>query len=297
MSEPLIGTQIDNYYIEARLGNEENLYIGRDRQLDRTVVVRIIPHPAPPGLINRARQLANLRHTNINHLYYFAEREAFSFLVLQHIRGADLVTLLARRKAAYPAQEAGQILAPLSEALVYAHGVGVTHGSIQSSSVMIEADTGRPVLVDFGLEPVPPAEDVYQFARLVYGMLTGRASPPQVFDPVDATSLSTPLAALLHRALAPISPVSRKPFQDIAEFQASLLPALEDSHAAVGSGTIVRHPHEGDHPTQYTPPPSYAHLNAPETKQLPWLWLAGGGILVLVAIGALVMVALMMLGN
>src|SRR6185436_11119113 len=78
-----------------------------------------------------------------------------------------------RLGAPWPLTEVIRVLRPIATALDYAHGLGVVHGDVRASSVLLTPD-GTPILSGFGLMTRPlavPAGTAGRSARAGAGRL------------------------------------------------------------------------------------------------------------------------------
>jgi eukaryotic-like serine/threonine-protein kinase len=119
----------------------------RDTELDRIVALKI-PHT---GLLSsatdlerfhrEARAAAQLRHTGIVTVYEVQTLEGLPVLVEDFIEGVPLKDLLETRRLTF--REAASLLADVSEALHYAHNMGLVHRDVKPANVIID-NSGEP---------------------------------------------------------------------------------------------------------------------------------------------------------
>ncbi|MDB4898524.1 MAG: protein kinase, partial [Gemmatimonadetes bacterium] len=151
-----------------------------------------------------ARTAARLTHPNILPLLSFGEVGDLPYLVMGYVRGESLAERL-NREGRLPSEVARRILAELADALDYAHRHGVIHRDIKPENVLMEDESGRAILADFGIakarsgtEPLTQTgvvigtphymspeqsagdaidgrSDIYSLGVLGYVMLSGRA--------------------------------------------------------------------------------------------------------------------------
>jgi serine/threonine-protein kinase len=115
------------------------------------VIKRVLPHLAAQThfldlFVNEARVSARLNHPNLARTLEFGEVNGEYFLALEFVDGLDLASV-----PALSAPQAAAIVAPLADALDWAHREhGVVHGDVSSRNVLLRRD-GVPKLIDFGL--------------------------------------------------------------------------------------------------------------------------------------------------
>ena len=146
------------YRVVRLLGRGANgaVYLTLDTTLQRYVAIKALL-PDLMGDVSKREQfrreaLANARlaHPNIVPIHAFIERDDVLASVMRYVRGPSLAYVLWRR-VPLPVGEACRILADLANALAYAHRQRVVHRDIKPENVLIDNDSGRPMITDFGI--------------------------------------------------------------------------------------------------------------------------------------------------
>ncbi|MDH5805462.1 MAG: serine/threonine protein kinase, partial [Gemmatimonadota bacterium] len=152
--ERAVGSQ---YKIDRLLGRGGMgaVYLAREVALDRLVAIKVLPPETGDSenierFRREARTAGRLTHPNIVPLYTFGEGEGILYFVMGYVRGEPLSDRL-RRKGALPHEEVQRIVGEIASALKYAHEQGVVHRDIKPDNILMEDDTGRPMLTDFGV--------------------------------------------------------------------------------------------------------------------------------------------------
>ncbi len=153
--EARLGSQ---YEIESLLGQGGmgSVYRAKDRTLQRHVAIKVISGDVAinPQLKERflleARTVAKLRHPHIVAVYSAGEAEGLLYFVMELVPGESLRDLLAREGKVDPAR-AEKLLHELAGALDYAHANGIVHRDVKPENILIDRDTGRAMLTDFGV--------------------------------------------------------------------------------------------------------------------------------------------------
>jgi serine/threonine-protein kinase len=92
-----------------------------------------------------AQAAGRLAHPNIVSIFDVGE----DYFVMEYVEGITLAELL-RYRTALDVVSGLRLLAPVAEALDYAHRCGVVHRDIKPANIMVQPD-GRPKLMDFGV--------------------------------------------------------------------------------------------------------------------------------------------------
>ena len=210
------------YSLERELGRGGMgvVYLARDVRLDRDVAIKVLPThlasmaTAREQFLREARLAAKLSHPNIVPIHRVAEADGFVFFVMSYVKGETLGERL-RSRGPLPAAEAARVLREVAWALAYAHGRGVVHRDVKPDNILLEAETGRAVVTDFGIAHAGadsgPATDPGKIMGTAHFM-----SPEQAAgDPIDGRSDIYALGVVGYLAVS-----GRLPFES------SNLPAL-----------------------------------------------------------------------
>lgn len=159
---------------EIGRGGMGAVYLAREKALERLVAIKVL-RPELAGspesrerFRREARIAANLSHPGILQLHTFGEITGVWYFVMSYVRGETLADLL-RRKGRLRSGEAHQILIELADALACAHRYHVVHRDIKPANVLIDAETGRVVLADFGISKIAGMGDKLTASGAVLG--------------------------------------------------------------------------------------------------------------------------------
>ena len=231
----LSGQSLGRYHILEKLGEGGMavVYKAYDTRLEREVALKIIRRNAfSPDVLDRvlkrfdreAKSLAKLTHPNIVPIIDYGEYESNPYLVMPYLPGGTLKQRL-KEQGRMEWREAARLLAPVADALAYAHEMKLIHRDVKPSNILLTAQ-GKAMLTDFGVAKVLDEEitqdltgtsatvgtpaymapeqvmsktvdhraDIYSLGVVFYEMLTGRR-------PYEA---DTPMAVLFKHASAPL---------------------------------------------------------------------------------------------
>ncbi|MDF1664853.1 MAG: bifunctional serine/threonine-protein kinase/formylglycine-generating enzyme family protein, partial [Planctomycetota bacterium] len=102
-----------------------------------------------------AQILAQLDHPNIVQVNEYGHDNGVPFYTMELLKGwafgKEVESALDETGAGLDLDRVVECLAPIADALSYCHEKGVIHRDVKPDNVFIEAKTGRPVLIDFGI--------------------------------------------------------------------------------------------------------------------------------------------------
>ena len=164
-SEVDIG-ELEHTYAVIRVigrGGMGSVVLARHRVMQHDVAIKIastekFDAEALARFSREATLMARLQHPNIVRLYEIGRISAGRVgIVMEYVRGQSLAQMLATGRA-LAFDRCLQIVHDLSNALAHAHAQGIIHRDVKPQNVLLEAETGRAKLADFGIAKV--ASDV-----------------------------------------------------------------------------------------------------------------------------------------
>ncbi len=202
------------YTVEGELGRGgmSVVYRARDVRLRRDVAIKVLPPELAfvanvrARFMREAQTAAQLAHQNIVPIYGVEERDTLVWIVMALIEGETLGTRLARDgKLAAP--EAQRILGSVADALAYAHAHGVIHRDIKPDNILLERDTLRVLVTDFGIARAAEGDGRLTLTGVAVGTPT-YMSPEQAMgdSEVDGRSDMYSLAVVGYQMLAGVPP-------------------------------------------------------------------------------------------
>lgn len=164
------------------------VYLARDLTLDREVAVKVISTDERGREIydrfrREARTAAKLSHPNIVPLHAFGEVEGMPYFVMGYVRGESLAARL-RRDGKLPEDEGRRVVAEVADALHHAHRQGIIHRDVKPDNVLLDDESGRAMLTDFGVAKAFGTADTMTVAGHVIGT-PHYMSPEQASGRVD----------------------------------------------------------------------------------------------------------------
>jgi formylglycine-generating enzyme required for sulfatase activity/tRNA A-37 threonylcarbamoyl transferase component Bud32 len=179
------------YAVERTIGQGgfAAVYLVRDLSLKRPLAVKVL---SPDLLLSATAQerfrreaetIAQLSHPHIVPLHFIGNANDIFYLAMQFVDGESLADRL-EREGRIDVEDTARILREVASALDLAHRRGVIHRDIKPHNVLLERDSGRALVTDFGI-----ARTAENSSLTASGMVVGTPtymSPEQVVgDKVD----------------------------------------------------------------------------------------------------------------
>ncbi len=241
----------------------------------RLVIKTILPHlAANPRFVElfaaEARTAVALSHGNIVPIYELGRTNDIFYIVMGHVDGPSVATMLEayrRRGSAPPLGVALHVVRGVLTGLAYAHTAepgrsAIVHRDITPRNVLVDR-SGQVRIVDFGIaapadaqldvrggssgymapeqamgDPADPRADVFSAGCLLYELITlERAFPKDgVWSAPDLTGVASDVATVLHAALA-TNPAQRP--ADAGELLERLGPAFSRHATSFGDTALA----------------------------------------------------------
>ncbi len=240
------GSRVGPYEIVGILGQGgmATVYKAYQASLDRQVAIKVMAdrYSSDPAFAERfrreAKSIARLRHPNILTVHDAGDDQGLLYMVMEYIEGDTLRDEMAGKPL--PPERCGVVIQQVAGALHYANQQGIVHRDVKPSNVLMDKNSDRAVLSDFGIaklldgtgaaltatnegmgtpeymspeqamgETLDGRSDEYSLAAMGYEMLAGR--PPFRGD--------TPIAVVMGHV--------SKEIPSMREFNSQVSPAVE----------------------------------------------------------------------
>jgi eukaryotic-like serine/threonine-protein kinase len=157
------GSEVDGRFriLEKRgSGSMGVVFRAEDIWLGRAVAIKMIDaayagdESTSKYFHQEARALAQIRHENVVHVYSFGQHDNVFYFAMEYVDGEPLDTMIeshAARGETIELERAALILRAIARGLTAVHDRKLVHRDVKPGNIVIEKDTSRPVLVDFGL--------------------------------------------------------------------------------------------------------------------------------------------------
>src|SRR5882762_2359030 len=149
------GTHLGPYEITGLLGSGGmgEVYRARDKRLERTVAVKILPAQLSNDPIRKqrfereAKTISSLNHPHICVLHDVGSQDGIDYLVMECVEGETLSKRL--EEGSLPLDQVLKVGREISDALDKAHRSGVVHRDLKPGNIMLTSAGAK--LLDFGL--------------------------------------------------------------------------------------------------------------------------------------------------
>ena len=157
--QPLVERALSaNYELDREIGRGGMgiVYRAKDKRLKRIVAVKVLPpefgyrSDIKTRFLREAETAAQLNHPNIVPIYSVDEGDGLVYFVMACVDGSTLARELHDR-GRMSADETRRIMREVTDALAYAHGRGVVHRDIKPDNILLDGETGRAMVTDFGI--------------------------------------------------------------------------------------------------------------------------------------------------
>jgi serine/threonine protein kinase/tetratricopeptide (TPR) repeat protein len=145
------------YHVESLLGSGGmgKVYKARDRELERTVAIKVLRPDlmTDPMALQRFKHelllASSISHPNILRIHDLGEYKGIKFISMAYVDGGDLTAVL-RKEGRLPLERVLNIMRQLAAALAAAHGVNVVHRDLKPQNILLGSED-HIYVTDFGI--------------------------------------------------------------------------------------------------------------------------------------------------
>jgi eukaryotic-like serine/threonine-protein kinase len=191
MSIPL--TRVGNYQLDQEIGQGgmSKVWLAHHRLLEnRKVAIKLLLSDDDDSIKRFTREAnitSHLRHEYIVQIYDHGYQHPYHYTVMEYVQGGALRDLLAHHRP-LPLELALHVFRRAGAALDYAHAHGVIHRDISPGNILIEQDSERVLLTDFGIARESGKAGMTTINKLMG--TPGYLSPEQATSAASVTHLS-----------------------------------------------------------------------------------------------------------
>lgn len=137
-------------------GGMAAVFLAREVALNRLVAIKVLDPElgASPVFRNRfqreAETAAALQHPNIVSILRVGSAGDLAYIVMAYVDGGSLADRMARQ-GQLPFAEAVRVAREVASALAAAHRRGFLHRDVKPQNILLDPETGRALVVDFGI--------------------------------------------------------------------------------------------------------------------------------------------------
>ena len=122
------------------------VYLAQHRRMGRKVALKMLPptmtknKQAIRRFHREVQAAAKLSHPNVVAAFDAAESNGVHYLVMEHVEGVDLRSLV-KKNGPLPVEQAIDYVQQAATGLAYAHSEGITHQDIKPSNVLLKVES------------------------------------------------------------------------------------------------------------------------------------------------------------
>jgi len=234
---PPSGERIGPYTLltEIGRGGMGRVYLAHDGKLARKVAIKFIAlrgATARMRFVDEARLTARCRHPNIVVIHDIAEHDGVPYMVLEHVAGPTLATLVGA--GPLRAAQVVAIATQVARALAHAHAQGIIHRDLKPANVLLDTD-GTAKVADFGIARHPEAAAGTDTSGTLHYM-----APEQLRgEAIDGRADLFALGVTMYQMLAGHRPLHDLPEPEVRAHVGDLdrpMPSLAEVRADLPSG-------------------------------------------------------------
>ena len=217
-TDHLIGQDVGTCTIlrELARGGMAIVFIAYQRTLKRQIAIKILPKALITSTTiqffhQEAEAAAILSHPNIIPIYEIGETKDFLFFTMQLIHGQPLSYFIKKAKIniipskrLLPLKVTLLTCIKILNALDYAHSQDIVHRDIKPGNILIEKNSNRPIIMDFGIAKISrgPSSD----SSMLLGTPTYIAPEQILKKEVDGRADIYAIATMLFEMITPKLP-------------------------------------------------------------------------------------------
>jgi predicted Ser/Thr protein kinase len=164
-SRPFVDAIKSRYAVKRVIGKGGMgiVYLARDRRIERLVAIKTLPPHLAADESMRQRFLRETRtagamsHPNVVPIYGADDVDGHVFFVMGYVDGDSLAARIRGMGRLAP-ETVARILRDVASALVHAHERGIVHRDIKAENILVDRETERALVTDFGIARVVEAQ-------------------------------------------------------------------------------------------------------------------------------------------